>query len=112
MRITLLDNFDSFTYNLVEQFCLLGAEVRVMRNDTPLQTVRAALLADGCELLVLSPGPGRPEDAGCLLELLAWARGRLPVLGVCLGHQALALAAGLGTVADAWHGSRRIEGEG
>ncbi|MBF3340557.1 anthranilate synthase component II, partial [Pseudomonas aeruginosa] len=87
MRITLLDNFDSFTYNLVEQFCLLGAEVRVMRNDTPLPTIQAALLADGCELLVLSPGPGRPEDAGCMLELLAWARGRLPVLGVCLGHQ-------------------------
>lgn len=77
MRITLLDNFDSFTYNLVEQFCLLGAEVRVMRNDTPLPTIQAALLADGCELLVLSPGPGRPEDAGCMLELLAWARGRL-----------------------------------
>ncbi|HFL7722475.1 TPA: anthranilate synthase component II, partial [Pseudomonas aeruginosa] len=56
MRITLLDNFDSFTYNLVEQFCLLGAEVRVMRNDTPLPTIQAALLADGCELLVLSPG--------------------------------------------------------
>ncbi|WP_048300648.1 anthranilate synthase component II, partial [Pseudomonas aeruginosa] len=100
MRITLLDNFDSFTYNLVEQFCLLGAEVRVMRNDTPLPTIQAALLADGCELLVLSPGPGRPEDAGCMLELLAWARGRLPVLGVCLGHQALALAAG-GAVGEA-----------
>ncbi|EOT7837584.1 TPA: aminodeoxychorismate/anthranilate synthase component II [Pseudomonas aeruginosa] len=100
MRITLLDNFDSFTYNLVEQFCLLGAEVRVMRNDTPLPTIQAALLADGCELLVLSPGPGRPEDAGCMLELLAWARGRLPVLGVCLGHQALALAAG-GSVGEA-----------
>ncbi|MCR3824767.1 hypothetical protein K3Z89_03990, partial [Pseudomonas aeruginosa] len=53
MRITLLDNFDSFTYNLVEQFCLLGAEVRVMRNDTPLPTIQAALLADGCELPVL-----------------------------------------------------------
>ncbi|MCC0412138.1 anthranilate synthase component II [Pseudomonas aeruginosa] len=100
MRITLLDNFDSFTYNLVEQFCLLGAEVRVMRNDTPLPTIQAALLADGCELLVLSPGPGRPEDAGCMLELLAWVRGRLPVLGVCLGHQALALAAG-GAVGEA-----------
>ncbi|WP_263140113.1 aminodeoxychorismate/anthranilate synthase component II [Pseudomonas sp. RIT-PI-AD] len=94
MRIMLLDNFDSFTYNLVEQLCLLGAEVRVVRNDVRLANLQADLLSQHYDLLMLSPGPGRPEDAGCMLALLEWVRGRLPVIGVCLGHQAIAVAAG------------------
>ncbi len=81
MRITLLDNFDSFTYNLVEQFCLLGAEVRVMRNDTPLPTIQAALLAEGCELLVLSPGPGRRgEEAAARQEHVPAFRSASPAV--------------------------------
>lgn len=92
MHITLLDNFDSFTYSLIERFCLLGAKVQMMRSDTPLPAIQVALLAGSCKLLVLSPGPGWPEDVGCMLKLLVWARGRLPVLGVYLGHQALVLA--------------------
>ncbi|TRX76852.1 anthranilate synthase component II [Pseudomonas mangiferae] len=93
MRITLLDNFDSFTYNLVEQLRLLDVAVTVMRNDTPLLTLQDRLEQDS-DLLLVSPGPGHPQRAGCLLPLLNWARGRLPVIGVCLGHQALAIAAG------------------
>ncbi|MGA4815577.1 glutamine amidotransferase-related protein [Pseudomonas aeruginosa] len=71
-----------------------------MRNDTPLPTIQAALLADGCELLVLSPGPGRPGRRRLHAGIARLGRGRLPVLGVCLGQQALALAAG-GAVGEA-----------
>jgi len=84
--ILLIDNYDSFTYNLAHLFGELGAEVTVLRND--------AVDADGAEALapthlVISPGPGRPEDAGTTPEILRRLAGRVPTLGVCLGHQAL-----------------------
>ena len=84
--ILLIDNYDSFTYNLAHLFGELGAEVTVLRND--------ALTADEAEALapshlVVSPGPGRPEDAGATPEILRRVGGRVPTLGVCLGHQAL-----------------------
>ena len=88
--ILMIDNYDSFTYNLVQVLAGAGAEVEVVRNDAA--TVDA-LLARGPEGIVLSPGPGRPEDAGVCLELLR-RRARVPLLGVCLGHQALGLAFG------------------
>jgi anthranilate synthase/aminodeoxychorismate synthase-like glutamine amidotransferase len=88
--ILMIDNYDSFTYNLVQLLAGAGAEVEVVRNDAePV----AALLARAPDGVVLSPGPGRPEDAGVCLELLR-ARPRLPLLGVCLGHQALGVACG------------------
>jgi anthranilate synthase/aminodeoxychorismate synthase-like glutamine amidotransferase len=90
-RILLLDNYDSFTYNLVQGFAVLGAEVLVHRNDA-LAVDEALALAP--THVVVSPGPGRPEDAGISIALIAAAIGRLPVLGVCLGHQALAAALG------------------
>jgi len=84
--ILLLDNYDSFTFNLYQAMAAQGAEVRVLRNDAaPV----AELLALGATGIVLSPGPGRPEEAGVCLELLAALPPELPVLGVCLGHQAL-----------------------
>ncbi|RMH22242.1 MAG: aminodeoxychorismate/anthranilate synthase component II [Acidobacteria bacterium] len=88
--ILLIDNYDSFTYNLVQLLCEAGAEVEVVRNDveSPRQ-----LLARRPAGIVISPGPGRPEDAGVCLELLA-ARPSVPLLGVCLGHQCLAAACG------------------
>jgi anthranilate synthase/aminodeoxychorismate synthase-like glutamine amidotransferase len=88
--ILMIDNYDSFTYNLVQAMAAAGAEVEVVRNDaeTPEQ-----LLARGPRGIVLSPGPGRPEGAGVCLELLA-VRPEVPLLGVCLGHQALAIAFG------------------
>ena len=85
-RLLLIDNYDSFTYNLVQAFLVLGAEVSVFRNDE--MTAEEALASDPTHL-VISPGPGRPEDAGRSLEMLAAFCGRVPVLGVCLGHQSI-----------------------
>lgn len=84
--VLLIDNYDSFTYNLVQSFLVLGAEVEVYRNDQI--DVATALSLDPTHL-VISPGPGRPEAAGISLEMIAAFEGRVPVLGVCLGHQSL-----------------------
>lgn len=96
--VLFLDNFDSFSYSLADEFRRLGCPLEVRRNDAELATLIARL--DAHDLLVVSPGPGRPEDAGVLLALLHEAAGRLPVFGVCLGMQALAAAFG-GVVAPA-----------
>jgi len=88
--ILMIDNYDSFTYNLVQMLSAAGARVEVVRNDA--MNVKA-LLARGPEGIVLSPGPGRPEDAGVCLELLR-RKAPVPLLGVCLGHQALGMAFG------------------
>jgi len=86
MRMLLIDNYDSFTYNLVQAFAALGAEVIVHRND--VISVAAAQALEPTHL-VISPGPGRPEDAGVSLDMIAAFAGKVPVLGVCLGHQCL-----------------------
>jgi anthranilate synthase component 2 len=88
--ILVVDNYDSFTYNLVQMFLGRGVAVEVVRNDADDVS---GLLGRGASGIVLSPGPGRPEDAGVCLELLA-AEPEVPLLGVCLGHQALGLACG------------------
>ncbi|MEL7060607.1 MAG: aminodeoxychorismate/anthranilate synthase component II [Acidobacteriota bacterium] len=88
--ILLIDNYDSFTFNLVQLLREAGAEVDVVRNDADDP---AGLLSRAARGIVLSPGPGRPEDAGVCLDLLA-ARPELPVLGVCLGHQCLGAVCG------------------
>jgi anthranilate synthase component II len=90
--ILFLDNFDSFSYSLADEFLRVGSRVEVWRNDASLEKLTARL--ESHDLLVVSPGPGRPEDAGVLLPLLVQAAGRCPVFGVCLGHQALAAAFG------------------
>jgi anthranilate synthase/aminodeoxychorismate synthase-like glutamine amidotransferase len=82
----LIDNYDSFTYNLVQAFAALGADVMVYRNDAI--TVEEALDLAPTHL-VISPGPGRPEDAGVSLAMIGAFAERIPVLGVCLGHQSL-----------------------
>ncbi|MFQ5346395.1 MAG: anthranilate synthase component II [Rhodothalassiaceae bacterium] len=87
----LIDNYDSFTFNLYHFLEELGAEVVVHRNDA---IDVATVLAAGAEGLIISPGPGRPEDAGITQALIRAAMGRLPVLGVCLGHQAIAAVCG------------------
>jgi len=85
-RILLIDNYDSFTYNLVQAFLVLGAEVDVRRND---EIGVDAALGLAPTHLVISPGPGRPENAGRSLEMIAAFAGKIPVLGVCLGHQSI-----------------------
>ena len=89
--LLLIDNYDSFTYNLAHLFAELGAEVVVKRNDE-ITVDEAERLAPSH--LVISPGPGRPETAGMSVEVLRRFARRLPMLGVCLGHQALAVAFG------------------
>ena len=85
-RLLLIDNYDSFTYNLVQAFLVLGADVRVHRNDEI--TVEEALALAPTHLCV-SPGPGTPAQAGVSEDMIRTFAGRIPVLGVCLGHQAL-----------------------
>jgi len=86
VRMLLIDNYDSFTYNLVQAFAAHGAEVLVYRNDRI--TVEEGLALRPTHL-VISPGPGRPDDAGVSLDMIAAFAGRAPVLGVCLGHQSI-----------------------
>lgn len=87
--ILLLDNYDSFTYNVYQSVRSLGYDCRVVRND--VMSVKR-LLALKPAAIILSPGPGRPEDAGVLVELIKKAPKTIPMLGICLGHQAMALA--------------------
>ncbi len=87
--IFLLDNYDSFTYNLVDQFRALGATVNVYRNTVPVAQLLAAMTQADNPVLVLSPGPGKPSDAGNMPALIEQCLGRFPILGICLGHQAL-----------------------
>ena len=89
--IFVLDNYDSFTYNLVHLMGSLGAEMVVERNR---ETSVAAIMAMQPDGILLSPGPSRPENAGCMLDLIHTAAGRVPMLGVCLGHQAIGHAFG------------------
>ncbi len=83
--VLLLDNFDSFTYNLVDYFGQLGVVVHVVRNDVPLHEIQQLPIT----AVVLSPGPGVPQAAGSLLQVIAYYHTRVPMLGICLGHQAL-----------------------
>jgi anthranilate synthase component 2 len=91
MRVLLVDNYDSFTWNLVHLFEDLGAEVLVFRNDAISPTEAEGLAPDR---LVISPGPGRPADAGVSVEVIRRLGPRVPTLGVCLGHQAIVEAFG------------------
>ncbi|MCU0300202.1 MAG: aminodeoxychorismate/anthranilate synthase component II [Candidatus Nanopelagicales bacterium] len=87
--ILVVDNYDSFVFNLVQYLAQLGAEVEVRRNDAV--GLDEALAADG---VLLSPGPGDPHDAGACMDLVSGCAGRVPVFGVCLGHQAIGAAFG------------------
>jgi len=97
--VFVLDNYDSFTYNLVQYLGELGAEVVVRRNDEVRVGEIVAMLP---ERIVISPGPCTPQDAGISIELIRHFAGKVPVLGVCLGHQAIGAAFG-GSVARAGH---------
>lgn len=104
--ILLIDNYDSFTWNLYQYFCELGADVQVKRNDELTLSQIDALQP---QKIVISPGPCTPDDAGISLEVIRHYAGRLPILGVCLGHQAMAQAFGATIVRaeKVMHGKRR-----
>jgi anthranilate synthase/aminodeoxychorismate synthase-like glutamine amidotransferase len=85
-KITIIDNYDSFTYNLFDYFCQLGTDCRVLRNNELTLAEFCTLDFDG---LVLSPGPKRPADAGHLMELIHFFHDKKPILGICLGHQGI-----------------------
>ncbi|WP_300975370.1 aminodeoxychorismate/anthranilate synthase component II [Sphingomonas sp. LHG3406-1] len=91
--VLLIDNLDSFTYNLVESLERLGAEVLVRRNRIAAADALAEAQGKGA-IIMISPGPGAPKEAGCCLDLIALAKGKVPVIGICLGHQALVEQAG------------------
>lgn len=101
-NLLLIDNFDSFTYNLVDYLSQLGANCHVVRNDVSLD----AITGQPYDGVVLSPGPETPEKAGNLMEILAYYHQKLPILGVCLGHQAIGefFGAKLGKAIRPMHG--------
>lgn len=112
MRLLIIDNYDSFTYNLVQYLGELGAEPIVHRHDAITTDEAAALEPDA---VLISPGPGRPEDAGMSTSIIRWAAGRIPVLGVCLGHQCIGAAWGGNVIRapEVMHGkTSRIHHEG
>jgi len=102
--ILVLDNYDSFVHNLARYFARLGQRTMVVRNSELEPDDVAALRP---EAIVLSPGPCTPRQAGCALELVRRWHGELPILGVCLGHQAIAEALG-GRVSSVWHDGRGV----
>ena len=89
--ILMIDNYDSFTYNLVQMISALGVEMKVVRND---EIDVAGIAALKPEALVLSPGPGNPDSAGVTLAAVKEFAGKMPILGICLGHQSIAQAMG------------------
>jgi anthranilate synthase/aminodeoxychorismate synthase-like glutamine amidotransferase len=88
-RVLFIDNFDSFTYNLVDDFCKRGCEARVYRADTSMEDRKKVAQEFKPDLLVISPGPGTPATSGVTLEAIGYFKDKLPILGVCLGHQAI-----------------------
>lgn len=104
--ILLLDNFDSFTYNLVDQLRTFGHRVMVYRNNLPVETLTERLRTMENPVLMLSPGPGAPADAGSMPALLKAMRGKVPIIGICLGHQAIVESYGgvVGQAGEILHG--------
>ncbi|AQZ98009.1 glutamine amidotransferase [Comamonas kerstersii] len=95
MKLLMIDNYDSFTYNIVQYFGELGADVTVVRNDEiTLEEVIALVAEQGMERVVISPGPSSPKEAGISVAAIQHFAGKLPVLGVCLGHQSIGAAFG------------------
>jgi anthranilate synthase component 2 len=99
-KVLFIDNFDSFTYNLVDDFCKRDCTAKVYRADTPLESLKQIAEEFKPDLLVISPGPGTPAKAGVTLQAIGYFQDRLPIFGVCLGHQAIVEYFG-GTVSHA-----------
>ena len=88
-KVLFIDNFDSFTYNLVDDFCKRNCRAKVYRADTGLEELKQVAKEFGPDLLVISPGPGTPDTAGISLLAVEYFKDKLPIFGVCLGHQVI-----------------------
>lgn len=104
MKVLVIDNYDSFTYNVVQILGELGRDVDVLRNDA---VTADAALARGADAIVISPGPGTPKDAGISCEVIRKVEGRVPLLGICMGHECIAEAFG----GDVVRGDRLMHGK-
>jgi len=114
-KVLFIDNFDSFTYNLVDDFCKRKCQAKVYRADTALEELKVLAEEFEPDLLVISPGPGTPDTAGVSLSAVGYFKDKLPILGVCLGHQVIAQHFGgkVGHAPEPMHGkpSRIIHNE-
>ncbi|MWX10089.1 aminodeoxychorismate/anthranilate synthase component II [Francisella tularensis] len=93
-NIIFIDNFDSFSYNLVDEFRVLGNHVEVYRNNLYLDALLDKINSVDNPIVVISPGPGNPASAGCIVDLISILKGKVPIIGICLGHQAIVEAYG------------------
>ena len=110
MKILFIDNFDSFTYNLVDEFVKRGHSVLTYRNDVSLKKIDDVLKSEKPGMIVLSPGPGTPAEAGICMELIRKFHAKVPILGICLGHQAIVEAFGgtVGRAGETLHGKTSL----
>ena len=106
MNVLFIDNFDSFTYNLVDEFAKRNCEVSVYRNNTPMKKIAEVVEEFNPCLIVISPGPSSPKEAGNSIEIIKQFAGKIPIFGVCLGHQAIIEAFGgkVGKAPNVVHG--------
>ncbi|OIN84795.1 aminodeoxychorismate/anthranilate synthase component II [Francisella sp. TX07-6608] len=93
-NIIFIDNFDSFSYNLVDEFRVLGNHVEIYRNNLYLDVLLDKINSVDKPIVVISPGPGNPASAGCIVDLISILKGKVPIIGICLGHQAIVEAYG------------------
>jgi len=114
-KVLFIDNFDSFTYNLVDDFCKRSCQAKVYRADTELEELKRVADEFSPDLLVISPGPGTPDTAGVSLSVVDYFKDKLPIFGVCLGHQVIVQHFGgkIGHAPEVMHGkpSRVIHDE-
>jgi len=105
-KVLFIDNFDSFTYNLVDDFCKRGCQAKVYRADTELEELKRVADEFSPDLLVISPGPGTPDTAGVSLSAVGYFKDKLPIFGVCLGHQVIVQYFGgkIGHAPEVMHG--------
>ncbi len=110
MKILLIDNFDSFTYNLVDEFEKRGHDVVTYRNDVSMERICDVVREQEVQLIVISPGPGAPCDAGVCIDVIRKYSGKVPLFGICLGHQAIVEAFGgrVGVADETLHGKTSL----
>ena len=110
LKVLMIDNQDSFTFNLVDALRVLGADIHVYQNYVDIDFVQEQINTGECDLILLSPGPGGPKDAGICLEIVRRFKGQCPIAGICLGHQVIieALGGEVGQFTKVMHGKSSV----